>query len=537
MRKERRKSSSWTRQNSEINFFLNSPSPTPISFFRLTHPNQRGRAIAKYKKGLVIAMKRSKGSNLAKLKALDSDVETIQRDWEIWLKEKKAILACRNNHDANLRIQQDFAITMETIAGATKSETGEHNNFASGSHRMKRSDENNASDSSYRTESEESNDDSELEQKEKIKFQYEWLSGPGIKESTLIECAIKWTVGTIDVSNILLEYRNLSIKKASERKIENAVEMLSLNYIFLLDENLSTGISEMIGTAALRAIFENIRSEYTNTPCHLSDKDIAKNNFQGRKSLLRKWQKEVKDNDNDLVLEVFESINTNRADAREDSFVHEVFAPIILPFFVNDDLICEWSSDVLNPSTHRKRKFDPILQGRKADFSAYTQIKGNRYYLLVSEIKSARYISSKKVNFVDCDLVKIGNEMKDMLDKCIEDGAKTRDLTICSMLVEGFQCSVFVMDLKFDAIYRMILLGKFFLPQNIHNLSVLPTAIEELMQIKDIVSRSAELCVQSLSRCNKDSSITSTVPATPLRNGMMRPSFHTPMKVPIKKIS
>jgi len=92
---------------------------------------------------------------------------------------------------------------------------------------------------------------------------------------------------------------------------------------------------------------------------------------------------------------------------------------------------------VLDPSTHRKRKFDPILQGRKADFSAYAQTKGNRYYLLVSEIKSARYISSKKINFVDCDLVKVGNKMKDMLDKCIENGVKSKDLAICSILVEG----------------------------------------------------------------------------------------------------
>ncbi|CAG8705049.1 16079_t:CDS:1, partial [Dentiscutata heterogama] len=94
------------------------------------------------------------------------------------------------------------------------------------------------------------------------------------------------------------------------------------------------------------------------------------------------------------------------------------------------------SSDVLDPSTHRKRKFDPVLQGRKADFSAYTQIKSNKYYLLVSEIKSPRYMSSKKINFLDSDLVKIGNEMKDMLDKCIEDGVNNIDLTICGILIE-----------------------------------------------------------------------------------------------------
>ncbi|CAG8768428.1 11117_t:CDS:2, partial [Dentiscutata heterogama] len=88
------------------------------------------------------------------------------------------------------------------------------------------SGENDAFDSSYHTRSEESNDDIELEQKEKIEFQYEWFVGPGIKEFTLNENDNKWTVGTIYVSNLLLEYRNFSVKKASEKKIENAVEIL-----------------------------------------------------------------------------------------------------------------------------------------------------------------------------------------------------------------------------------------------------------------------------------------------------------------------
>lgn len=111
----------------------------------------------------------------------------------------------------------------------------------------------------------------------------------------------------------------------------------------------------MIGPASLKTIFKNIKSEFT--PYHLSDKDIircheiskiANKNFQGYKPLLRKWQKEVEENEEDLVLEVFESIfrhflcDTNRADAREDSFVHEVFAPIISPFFINNNLKYEW---------------------------------------------------------------------------------------------------------------------------------------------------------------------------------------------------
>ncbi|POG67926.1 hypothetical protein GLOIN_2v1799994 [Rhizophagus irregularis DAOM 181602=DAOM 197198] len=37
---------------------------------------------------------------------------SIQHDWEIWLKEKKTILACRANHDTGLHIQQDFTSTI-----------------------------------------------------------------------------------------------------------------------------------------------------------------------------------------------------------------------------------------------------------------------------------------------------------------------------------------------------------------------------------------------------------------------------------------
>ncbi|CAG8649157.1 1746_t:CDS:10 [Gigaspora rosea] len=535
------------QQNVNIDWIINSPDPTPIAFFRLTHPTARSRAIDTYKKCFNLALNRSKGANLDKLKAVNNNEEIMQQDWEIWLKEKKAIQACRMSHDTNLQIQKDFAITMKTIAGATKNDIGEHNNFTSGIPKRLKFDnsdinevddietqsihsgltgyspnnpffipvkddasgENDVFDSSYHTRSEESNDDIELEQKEKIEFQYEWFVGPGIKEFTLNENDNKWTVGTIDVSNLLLEYRNFSVKKASEKKIENAVEILSLNCIFLLDENLSTGIPEMIGPASLKAIFENIRSEYT--PYHLSDKDvircheiskIANKNFQGCKSLLRKWQKEVEENDDDLVLEVFESV----ADAREDSFVHEVFAPIISPFFINSNLKCPQMSWIRRPTENVNST--PCFREEK-------QIS-----LLTLKLKATN------------TTLKIGNEMKDMLDKCIEDGVNNIDLTICGILVEGFQCSVFAMDLKFDAIYRMILLGKFFLPQNIHNLNVLSIAIEELMQTKSIISRSAELCFQSVFQCNKDPSITSTIPATPIRNRMARPSFHTPIRVP-----
>ncbi|CAG8610712.1 436_t:CDS:2, partial [Paraglomus brasilianum] len=46
------------------------------------------------------------------------------------------------------------------------------------------------------------------------------------------------------------------------------------------------------------------------------------------------------------------------------------------------------------------------------------------------------YIPIKGKTLEDCDLVKLGNEMKDILDKCIDNGVKNSDLIICGLLVE-----------------------------------------------------------------------------------------------------
>ncbi|CAG8850648.1 14286_t:CDS:2, partial [Gigaspora margarita] len=216
---------------------------------------------------------------------------------------------------------------------------------------------------------------------------------------------------------------------------------------------------------------------------------------------------------------------------KEDSFVHEVFEPVIRPFFRNINFKCEWSTDVLEASVHRKRKFDPILQGRKADFSVYIPIRGNKFYLLTSETKSADFILSNKnkISLEDCDFVKLGNKMKDIIDKCIDDGVKNNDLIICGLLVEGFQCRLFAMDLKYEAIYRMILLGKFYLPRDSSDLGVLSTSIERLMQIKTIMTCSAEICKKKIQNLSKRETIQGN--AT-LINEMTRPSFHTPIKIP-----
>jgi len=90
------------------------------------------------------------------------------------------------------------------------------------------------------------------------------------------------------------------------------------------------------------------------------------------------------------------------------------------------------ANGTFDASSERKRKFDPSLQGRKADFSVYVSSGYHRQPLLVSEVKPPRNSRSSRRD----DLLKLGNEMKDAIDKIIHDGVE-EDVAVCGLLVEG----------------------------------------------------------------------------------------------------
>nr|CAG8597312.1 13793_t:CDS:2 [Entrophospora candida] len=167
---------------------------------------------------------------------------------------------------------------------------------------------------------------------------------------------------------------------------------------------------------------------------------------------IREWQKLTKDNERDLVLEFFKSM---------------------------------------------KKKFDPSLKGRIPDFSVGYSYKNRKVDLLVMEVKPPSKDSS--------DLVKLGNELKDIIDKSAEDGICYNDLCVCGLLVEG--------SLSYETCREI------FFAHNYYNLDTAPTTIELMMQTKV-----AKIIHKKLSDKDEDSFI--------LRMNMTRQSFHTPMKIP-----
>lgn len=93
------------------------------------------------------------------------------------------------------------------------------------------------------------------------------------------------------------------------------------------------------------------------------------------------------------------------------------------------------STDKLDASIHRKKKFDPSLElrGRVPDFTVSTSVKRKKQEVMVTEVKSPKY----RGKVLPDDMVKLGHEMKDSLDKMIDDGIDTKDVVVCGLLVRG----------------------------------------------------------------------------------------------------
>ncbi|KAG9300953.1 hypothetical protein G9A89_005011 [Geosiphon pyriformis] len=139
--------------------------------------------------------------------------------------------------------------------------------------------------------------------------------------------------------------------------------------------------------------------------------------------------------------------------------------------------------NVYGPSHKQKRKFDPILRGRKPDFAVLTSGQ-SKVPLLVAEVKPATH----RVNRGPwSDLAKLGNELKDMVDSIID----VHSTQMGGILIEGFRCDPFVMDRKFNNIYRMIQLGRFYLLQDRHNFDtiIIQSAEHRVMSYRNLLMR------------------------------------------------
>ncbi|CAG8550699.1 16089_t:CDS:10 [Acaulospora colombiana] len=320
---------------------------------------------------------------------------------------------------------------------------------------------------------------------EKHSYRIDYLIGPGVSEWHLNEDSTRWVVGSIDISEICLKYRAVVVKKCESK----AVILDAIEELLIACERLSHKERQAAASRCLR-VFETATEE----------EEIMVEIFRG-----------LVDNEQSLFM-------GNKI--VEDTHVIQNVNSIIRPFFKNSRKITfEGANKIAESSAIAKRRFDPVLLGRKPDFTVITANPKKHVELLIGKVRPQKTRDA----LVSEDLVSLGKMMKRALDKSIKDGVD--DLVICGLQVIGFIGRAYVMDLRFEGVYRMIFIGEFELPRGSASWSTVLRCYRVMNTIRVIVNDMATL-YQPAIRMNIKQTKSEKIKLT-------KPMFHSPMEVPI----
>ncbi|GES85296.1 hypothetical protein GLOIN_2v1739297 [Rhizophagus clarus] len=350
----------------------------------------------------------------------------------------------------------------------------------------------------------------------------------------LVEGSTRWVVNDIDITEICREYRAVMVKKCESMEVTlSATEELILSHVFVFQEQSSHGLCEHFDDELWAELFAEFRGLYPYAPIPDKISNLFLNivkipceepNQTERQKLARRYLRnfEVITEEEEIIVEMFRELVDNEQSSfsrnyvAEDTHAIRNITPIILkPFFRDNKRITfEGANKMSESSAIAKRRFDPERLGTKPDFTVMTTNPQKHVELFVVEIKPNKTNNA----LVSEDLVSLGKTMKCAIDKSIKDGAD--DLVICGMQVIGYLGRAYVMDLRFEGIYRMILIGEFELPRGSTSWGTALQCYQVLNIIRVIVNNGAT-SYQTAIRKNKQSK----------SSLMIKPMFHSPTKV------
>jgi hypothetical protein len=109
---------------------------------------------------------------------------------------------------------------------------------------------------------------------------------------------------------------------------------------------------------------------------------------------------------------------------------------------------------------------------------SYQAPTGQTYDVLTVEIKPPKKSSESQL---ESDLVKVGKEMKDMIDVLVDLGVETP--TVAGALLEGFSMTTYTMQLVYEGVYIMLERSKVDLLRRPSDIFSAPGITESLMQL------------------------------------------------------
>ncbi|KAI8641058.1 hypothetical protein BD408DRAFT_444635 [Parasitella parasitica] len=311
-----------------------------------------------------------------------------------------------------------------------------------------------------------------------------------------------------DIIEELRTFRNVSFK--FEPKSLSDLRLLALNHTYLFTQNIKDSITSYLPESLHRRIMEDVSTEPIVT---ISDRAIL---WCTKLSLMRlpTWY-EVQKVTIPFLHEAMETMNDKPIDLvvaniihraallfsngtpdsdLEDSFMHNFISTLFEDVFMLDTILeSKWANGQLG-----KRKRDDQTQF-KPDYVIFITQRSNRLDLSCVEAKSP----INKHTFPKSDLVKLGQEMRWMLNKLVMEGVEKP--VVGGILISGFQIQTYKMELIDIGVYRMVELSKTLFFRNIQELTLIPTIVSNLLQLKNVILSTAKKANDRL--CSKSKGI------------------------------
>ncbi|KAI8141108.1 hypothetical protein BJV82DRAFT_620856 [Fennellomyces sp. T-0311] len=182
------------------------------------------------------------------------------------------------------------------------------------------------------------------------------------------------------------------------------------------------------------------------------------------------------------VLSLYSPEASKKLDQHENTFSLSAVYPMVLPFLRESHLTTTNGTD---GKTMKKESENASKKGcHFSDLSVNFDYGAMpKQALAIVEIKPPHKVRNGSLP----DLVKLAYQMKDSIDKMIDDKMDDKDITVLGILVEGFRCTLFVMNLRYQGLYRLAPLSIFFIPRERHDFCVLASSYEALstMQVSE----------------------------------------------------
>ncbi|CAJ0627411.1 7427_t:CDS:2 [Entrophospora sp. SA101] len=171
------------------------------------------------------------------------------------------------------------------------------------------------------------------------------------------------------------------------------------------------------------------------------------------------------------------------------------------------------------------RKIDSDGEGHRPDFMLTIDLNGyNKFEILFGLFKSPSKGNSQLVNV---DLVDLGVLMKDSLDDIYGKGVEL-EMVVFGIHSFGYNIRIYAMDLSYDGVYRMFLLGEFELPRSNLSLCLVEVILYEIVNLKKNLLRGFHPMYPTITNNNEK---------TPSKKiMMMRKTLATPQKVNVNNI-